>query len=80
MAQLAVTATSQQSRFHAETQESTSKDVDLKGVVLTVAHQELLSNAHLKLFSGEQSSCKSQHVVIKHFNACKIDNFDINLP
>lgn len=48
----AITATSQQSRFHSETLETCCEDVDLKGVNLLVGDQELLADAALRLFSG----------------------------
>jgi ATP-binding cassette subfamily F protein 3 len=43
---------SQQSRFHSQKLESLSKDIDLKGVKLSVGNKELLSDAELKLLSG----------------------------
>jgi ABC-type molybdenum transport system ATPase subunit/photorepair protein PhrA len=47
-----VTAISQQSRFHKDTLETLSNDVDLKGVCITVDDHELLVDAELSLFSG----------------------------
>ncbi|KAI3429636.1 hypothetical protein D9Q98_005722 [Chlorella vulgaris] len=48
----AITATSQQSRFHMETLETACQDVDLRGVQLAVGDRELLADAHLRLSSG----------------------------
>jgi hypothetical protein len=50
--QAAITATSQQSRFHMETLETACQDVDLRGVQLAVGDRELLADAHLRLSSG----------------------------
>ncbi len=49
---MAIVATSQQSRFHTETLEAAINDVDLKGVTVAVGDNEIISDAHLKLFSG----------------------------
>ncbi|KAI9104731.1 P-loop containing nucleoside triphosphate hydrolase protein [Phlyctochytrium arcticum] len=45
-------ATSQVSRFHKETLETLSNDVDLKDVNITIGDRALLVDAHLKLFKG----------------------------
>jgi len=50
----AITATSQQSKFHNETLETPSHDVDLRTVALAVGDTELLSDAHLRLFAGRR--------------------------
>ncbi|KND03772.1 uncharacterized protein SPPG_01229 [Spizellomyces punctatus DAOM BR117] len=47
-----VVATSQVSRFHAETLDTLSNDVDLKGVNITVGDHALLVDANLRLFRG----------------------------
>ncbi|KAI8099275.1 P-loop containing nucleoside triphosphate hydrolase protein, partial [Halteromyces radiatus] len=44
-----IVATSQQSRFHAETLETLSKEIDLKTVNITINQVELLVDAHLRL-------------------------------
>ncbi|ORZ09277.1 P-loop containing nucleoside triphosphate hydrolase protein [Absidia repens] len=44
-----IIATSQQSRFHLETLETLSKEIDLKTVNITVSQVELLVDAHLRL-------------------------------
>ncbi|CAG8721939.1 2790_t:CDS:2, partial [Acaulospora morrowiae] len=47
-----IVAYSQQSRFHTETLETLSKEVDLKDVNITVGHQELLVDSRLQLKTG----------------------------
>ncbi|CAG8572216.1 2439_t:CDS:2 [Funneliformis caledonium] len=47
-----IVAYSQQSRFHTETLETLSKEVDLKDVNITVGHKELLVDARLQLKTG----------------------------
>lgn len=49
-----ITAISQQSRFHMETLETASQDVDLRGVHLAVGDRELLTSAHLRLTAGHR--------------------------
>ncbi|ORX57653.1 P-loop containing nucleoside triphosphate hydrolase protein [Hesseltinella vesiculosa] len=44
-----ISAISQQSRFHSETLETLSKDIDLKQVNISVNDQQLLVDAHLRL-------------------------------
>lgn len=44
-----IVATSQQSRFHTETLETLSKEIDLKSVNISVNQLELLVDAHLRL-------------------------------
>lgn len=48
----AIAATTQQSRFHTETLDTSCEDVDLKSLTLTVGDEELLSEANLRLFSS----------------------------
>ncbi|PSC67915.1 ABC transporter ATP-binding [Micractinium conductrix] len=48
----AITATTQQSRFHAETLEAPTQEVDLRGLALAAGDAELLAGAHLKLAAG----------------------------
>ena len=50
--QAAITATSQQSRFHTETLETACEDVDLKQLTVAVGDRELLADAHLRLTAG----------------------------
>jgi ATPase subunit of ABC transporter with duplicated ATPase domains len=50
----AISATSQQSRFHTETLETPCRDVDLKQLALAVGDRELLADAHLRLFEGRR--------------------------
>lgn len=47
-----IVATSQVSRFHSETLETLSNDVDIKGVNISVGDRDLLVDAELKLFNG----------------------------
>ncbi|KAL7414181.1 P-loop containing nucleoside triphosphate hydrolase protein [Mrakia frigida] len=48
-----ITCVSQQSRFHAETLDTASTEVDLKGVTVTVGTKlEVLSDCHLRFKSG----------------------------
>jgi ATP-binding cassette subfamily F protein 3 len=47
-----IVANSQQSRFHRETFDANSTDIDLKGVNVSVNNKELLVDAHLRLKSG----------------------------
>lgn len=47
-----IVATSQTSRFHNETLETLSKDLDLKQVHISAGTKDLLVNADLRLFSG----------------------------
>ncbi|KAI8071252.1 P-loop containing nucleoside triphosphate hydrolase protein [Gongronella butleri] len=76
-----IVATSQQSRFHAETLETLSKDIDLKQVNISVNDNALLVDAHLRLkenvrygFVGPNGSGKS--VLMK----CLGENLLIGLP
>ncbi|KAI7843107.1 hypothetical protein COHA_003278 [Chlorella ohadii] len=50
----AITATTQQSRFHTETLEAVAQDVDLRQLHLAVGDRELLADAHLRLFAGRR--------------------------
>ncbi|KAI0371233.1 hypothetical protein BV20DRAFT_1120652 [Pilatotrama ljubarskyi] len=47
-----IVATSQVSRFHAETLTTLSNDIDLKDVSVTIGSRTLLSGANLRLFRG----------------------------
>ncbi|KAJ7749252.1 P-loop containing nucleoside triphosphate hydrolase protein [Mycena olivaceomarginata] len=46
-----IIATSQQSRFHTETLD-TSLEIDLKGVTISIGDRELISSSHLRLKQG----------------------------
>ncbi|KAI0091739.1 P-loop containing nucleoside triphosphate hydrolase protein [Irpex rosettiformis] len=48
----AIVATSQQSRFHTETLNTSVAEIDLKGVTISVGHRELITDARLKLKEG----------------------------
>lgn len=58
-------ATSQQSRFHSETLETSSTELDLPGVNITVNNQDLLVDAHLKLKAGTRYGLVGQNGVGK---------------
>lgn len=58
-------ATTQQSRFHSETLETNSTELDLPGVNITVNNQELLVDAHLKLKAGTRYGLVGQNGVGK---------------
>jgi ATPase subunit of ABC transporter with duplicated ATPase domains len=46
-----ITATSQQSRFHTETLDTTL-EIDLKAVTISIGERELISSSHLRLKQG----------------------------
>lgn len=60
-----VVATSQTSRFHSETLETLSNDVDIKGVNISVGDRDLLIDAELKLFDGVKYGLCGQNGVGK---------------
>ncbi|CAM0141059.1 hypothetical protein VKS41_002323 [Umbelopsis sp. WA50703] len=60
-----IVAFSQQSRFHRETFDANSTDIDLKGVNLTVNDKELLVDAHLRLKPGVRYGMVGQNGVGK---------------
>ena len=47
-----ILATSQQSRFHTETLDPNSTDVDLKDVTISIGNNELITDSRLKLKEG----------------------------
>ena len=47
-----ILATSQQSRFHTETLDPNSTDVDLKDVTISIGNKELITDSRLKLKEG----------------------------
>ena len=49
-----ITATTQKSRFHAETVDESSRDINLKSLHLTIDDVELLSDARLQLRAGRR--------------------------
>ncbi|KAI9308793.1 P-loop containing nucleoside triphosphate hydrolase protein, partial [Cunninghamella echinulata] len=76
-----IVATSQQSRFHTETLETLSKEIDLKSVNISVNQLELLVDAHLRLkenvkygFVGPNGTGKS--VLLK----CLAEDILIGIP
>lgn len=66
-----ITATSQQSRFHRETFDANSTDIDIKGVNISINHpranavKEILVDAHLRLKSGVRYGMVGQNGVGK---------------
>jgi ABC-type molybdenum transport system ATPase subunit/photorepair protein PhrA len=60
-----IVATSQQSRFHRETLVTTSKDIDMHTVNITVNNLDLLVDAHLRLKEGVRYGLVGQNGVGK---------------
>lgn len=50
--QAKILATSQQSRFHTETLDPNSTEVDLKSVTVSIGNVELVTDSRLKLKAG----------------------------
>lgn len=63
-----IVAYSQQSRFHRETFDANSTDIDLKGVNISVNNKELLVDAHLRLKPGVRYGMVGQNGVGKSGN------------
>ena len=47
-----IVATSQQSRFHTETLNTSVAEIDLRGVTISIGQRELITDAKLKLKEG----------------------------
>lgn len=60
-----IVAFSQQSRFHRETFDASSTDIDIKGVNLIVNDRDLLVDAHLRLKPGFRYGMVGQNGVGK---------------
>ncbi|KAI8370531.1 P-loop containing nucleoside triphosphate hydrolase protein [Radiomyces spectabilis] len=76
-----IVATSQQSRFHLETLETNSMDIDLPTVNITVNNLDLLVDAHLKLKPGVRYGLVGQNGVGKSvLLKCLGENILIGLP
>ena len=60
-----IVAYSQQSRFHRETFDANSTEIDLKGVNVSVNNKELLIDAHLRLKAGVRYGMVGQNGVGK---------------
>lgn len=60
-----IVAFSQQSRFHRETFDANSVDIDLHGVNVIVNNKELLVDAHLRLKPGFRYGLVGQNGVGK---------------
>ncbi|EGN95068.1 hypothetical protein SERLA73DRAFT_113824 [Serpula lacrymans var. lacrymans S7.3] len=70
-----IIASSQQSRFHRETLETSSKDIDLADVNISVNQLDLLVDAHLKLKEGVRYGLIGQNGVGKTvLMKCMADN------
>ncbi|KAI8984310.1 P-loop containing nucleoside triphosphate hydrolase protein [Mycotypha africana] len=76
-----IVAVSQQSRFHTETIETASKDIDLHGVQISVNQVDLLVDAHLKLKPFVRYGLVGQNGVGKSvLMRCLADNILVGLP
>ncbi|KAI9496993.1 P-loop containing nucleoside triphosphate hydrolase protein [Zychaea mexicana] len=76
-----IVATSQQSRFHTETLETSSAEIDLPGVNISVNMNDLLVDAHLKLKEGIRYGLVGQNGVGKTMlMRCLADNILVGLP
>ncbi|KAI9319724.1 P-loop containing nucleoside triphosphate hydrolase protein [Dichotomocladium elegans] len=73
-----IVAISQQSRFHSETLETSSTDIDMHGVCITVNNNDLLVDAHLKLNQGVRYGLVGQNGVV--LMKCLSDNILVGLP
>ncbi|OBZ83950.1 ABC transporter F family member 3 [Choanephora cucurbitarum] len=74
-------AISQQSRFHTETIETMSKEIDLPGVQLSINQNDLLVDAHLRLKESTRYGLIGQNGVGKSILMhCLADNLLIGLP
>ena len=60
-----IVADSQQSRFHRETFDANSSDIDIKGLNLSVNNKEILVDAHLRLKPGVRYGMVGQNGVGK---------------
>lgn len=60
-----IVATAQQSRFHRETLETSSKDIDMQTVNISVNNLDLLVDAHLRLKEGVRYGLVGQNGVGK---------------
>jgi ATP-binding cassette subfamily F protein 3 len=60
-----IVAYSQQSRFHRETFDANSSDIDIKGVNVSVNNLEILADAHLRLKAGVRYGMVGQNGVGK---------------
>ncbi|KAF8889529.1 P-loop containing nucleoside triphosphate hydrolase protein, partial [Gymnopilus junonius] len=78
---LEIVAFSQQSRFHRETFDASSIDIDIKGVNVSVNNKELLVDAHLRLKPGVRYGMVGQNGVGKSVLMKALgDNVLVGLP
>ena len=76
-----IVATSQQSRFHSETLETSSTGIDLPGVNISVNMNDLLVDSHLKLKEGVRYGLVGQNGTGKTtLMKCLADNILVGLP
>ncbi|KAF9045124.1 P-loop containing nucleoside triphosphate hydrolase protein [Panaeolus papilionaceus] len=79
--QVDIVAYSQQSRFHRETFDANSTDIDLKDVNVSVNDRELLVDAHLRLKPGMRYGMVGQNGVGKSVLMSVLgDNILVGLP
>ncbi|KAF6746341.1 P-loop containing nucleoside triphosphate hydrolase protein [Ephemerocybe angulata] len=76
-----ITAYSQQSRFHRETFDANTTDIDIEGVHISIGPKDILVDAHLRLKSGVKYGMVGQNGVGKSVLMRTLgDNFLIGLP
>ncbi|CEI88046.1 hypothetical protein RMCBS344292_02447 [Rhizopus microsporus] len=76
-----IVAISQQSRFHTETIENLNKELDLKGVDISINQKDLLVDAHLKLKPFTRYGLVGQNGVGKSILLkCLAENILIGVP
>ncbi|CEG82882.1 hypothetical protein RMATCC62417_16875 [Rhizopus microsporus] len=76
-----IVAISQQSRFHTETIENLNKELDLKGVNISINQKDLLVDAHLKLKPFTRYGLVGQNGVGKSMLLkCLAENILIGVP
>ncbi|KAI8378379.1 P-loop containing nucleoside triphosphate hydrolase protein [Blakeslea trispora] len=74
-------AVSQQSRFHTETIETMSKEIDLPGIQVSINHNDLLVDAHLRLKESTRYGLVGQNGVGKSILMhCLAENILVGLP
>lgn len=74
-------AISQQSRFHTETLETSSKEIDLSDVQISIGQKDLLVDAHLRLKALTRYGLVGQNGVGKSvLMRCMADNILVGLP
>ncbi len=69
MKPMKIVATSQQSRFHTETLDIASGEIDLKDVTIAVGERELLTDTRLKLKEGIRYALVGRFVLVWYQHA-----------